>query len=69
MLKQEIKKRIDDVISDIFAELQEEFQLMPEIEDVGEGCRREYFADQIAESILTETIFNIKQSFEKGETA
>ena len=68
MLKEEIKKRLDDKISEIFTDLQNEFDLSPEIEDVAEGCRRAYYVEQIAESILNETIFDIKtQSWVKGE--
>ena len=69
MLKEEIKKRLDDVISDIFADLQNEFAITPEMEDVGEGCRRSYFIDQIADSIMTETLFDLKQEILKGENA
>ena len=70
MLKEEIKKRLENVISDIFTDLKNEFKLNPETEDVGEGCRRDYYVDQIAESIMNETIFDIKtQSWVKGETA
>ncbi len=68
MLKEEIKKRLDDKISEIFTDLQDEFNLNHEMEDVAEGCRRAYYVDQIAESIMNETIFDIKtQSWVKGE--
>jgi hypothetical protein len=69
MIKQVIKQRLDDAIADIFTDLQKDFQLEPETEDVGEGCRRAYFVDQITDSIVTETFFNLKQSFAKGENA
>lgn len=68
MLKEEIKKRLDDKISEIFTDLQNEFNFNPVIEDVAEGCRRAYYVDQIVESIMNETIFDIKmQNWVKGE--
>ena len=68
MLKEEIKKRLDDEISGIFTDLQNEFNFNPVIEDVAEGCRRAYYVDQIVESIMNETIFDIKmQNWVKGE--